>query len=42
LFLKGSNDPRYIPELVTGELLTVAGLLIFGVSVGRELLRKPA
>lgn len=35
-------DTKYIPFMVTGEVLTVAGMLIFGVSVARELMRKTA
>jgi hypothetical protein len=42
LFLGSSNDPKYIPGIVVGEVLTVLGMLIFGASVARELLRKPA
>jgi hypothetical protein len=41
LFLGNGNDPKYIPEIVVGEVLTVLGMLIFGASVARELLRKP-
>lgn len=37
-----SNDVKYVPYLVVGEVLTVLGMLIFAVSVGRELLRKTA
>jgi hypothetical protein len=36
LFLGHGNDPAYIPVMVVGEILTVLGLLIFGVSVVRE------
>jgi hypothetical protein len=39
LYLGHGNDPQYIPEIVVGEVLTVVGMLIFAVSVGRELLR---
>lgn len=42
LFLGSSNDPKYIPGIVVGEVLTVLGMLIFGASVARELVRKPA
>ena len=42
LYLGHGNDPQYIPEIVVGEVLTVLGMLIFGVSVGRELLRPRA
>lgn len=40
-YLKNAN-PALIPGLMVGEILTVGGLIIFGVSVGRELLRKSA
>jgi uncharacterized membrane protein len=40
LYLGGGNDPKYIPGMVAGELLTVLGMLIFATSVARELLRK--
>jgi hypothetical protein len=39
LYLGHGNDPKYIPVMVVGEVLTVLGMLIFAVSVGRELLR---
>lgn len=39
LFLGHGNDPKYIPFLVAGEILTVLGMVTFGVSVARELLR---
>ena len=39
LFLGHGNEPKYIPVMVVGEVLTVLGMLIFGASVGRELLR---
>ncbi len=42
LYLGSANNPKYIPIIVVGEILTLLGLLIFAVSVGRELLRKPA
>ena len=35
-------EAKYIPLIVVGEVLTVSGMLIFGISVARELLRKPA
>jgi hypothetical protein len=38
--LKG--DLTYLPFNIAGELLSVLGLLIFGVSVLRELVRKRA
>jgi hypothetical protein len=39
LFLP-ARDAKYIPGMMIGEVTTVLGLLVFGVSVGRELLRK--
>jgi hypothetical protein len=39
LLLANGNDPKFIPFIGVGEMLTVLGLLIFGVSVARELLR---
>ena len=41
IYLK-SNNQALIPGLLVGEILTVSGLVIFGVSAARELLRKPA
>jgi len=41
IYLK-SNNQALIPGLLVGEILTVGGLVIFGVSAARELLRKPA
>jgi cbb3-type cytochrome oxidase subunit 1 len=38
LFL-GSRDTGYVGGMVAGEIATVSSLLVFGVSVGRELLR---
>jgi hypothetical protein len=35
----GSNNANLIPVMIVGEVLTVLGMLIFGVSVARELLR---
>ena len=34
-----SNNASLIPVMAVGEILTVGGMLIFGVSVARELLR---
>lgn len=43
LFLSHGNDPKYVPFMVTGEILTVLGMLTFAVSVFRELFRaRPA
>ena len=41
LYLRG-NDAKYIPVLLVGEVLTVAGMVIFGISVAREFLRQRA
>ena len=38
LFLP-AHDTAYIPVMLVGEVATVLGLLVFAVSVGRELLR---
>jgi hypothetical protein len=35
----GSHDAKFIPGLVAGEILTVLSLLVFAVSVYRELTR---
>ena len=40
LFLRHGNDPAYIPMLVAGEILTVLGMVVFAISVARELLRR--
>jgi hypothetical protein len=42
LYLGHGNEPTYVPGIVVGEVLTVLGMLVFGASVTRELLRKPA
>jgi len=39
LYLAGGRDTKFIPGLVTGEILTVLSLLVFAVSVYRELMR---
>jgi len=39
LYLAGGRDTKYIPGLVAGEVLTVLSLLVFAVSVYRELMR---
>ena len=41
LFL-GSRDTSYVGGMVAGEIATVLSLLVFGVSVGRELIRPRA
>ena len=38
LFLP-ARDASYIPGMIAGEVASVLGLLVFGVSVARELLR---
>ena len=38
LYLRATNA-KYIPAIMVGEVLTVLGMLTFGVSVARELLR---
>jgi hypothetical protein len=40
LFLAGGNDPKFIPVMVVGEVLTVAGMACFAISVFRELMRR--
>jgi xanthine/uracil permease len=42
LYLAGGRDAKFIPGLVTGEVLTVLSLLVFAVSVYRELMRPRA
>ena len=42
LYLAGGRDTKFIPGLVTGEILTVLSLLVFAVSVYRELMRPRA
>ena len=34
-----ARDAKYIPGIIVGEIATVLGLLVFGVSVFRELTR---
>jgi hypothetical protein len=34
-----AHEAKYIPGIIAGELLTVSSLLVFGVSVYRELMR---
>lgn len=41
LFL-ASNDSKFIPVMVVGEVLTVIGMLIFALAVFRELFRSRA
>ncbi|HEY4943270.1 MAG TPA: hypothetical protein VII56_17705 [Rhizomicrobium sp.] len=43
LFLSNGNDPKYIPFMVVGEVLTSIAMLVFAISVFRELFRaRPA
>jgi uncharacterized membrane protein len=39
LFLS-SNDSRIIPAMIVGEVLTVLAMLVFAISVFRELFRR--
>jgi hypothetical protein len=39
IFLSTGNDPKYIPFMASGEVITLLGALIFAVSVLRELFR---
>jgi len=40
LFLSHSNDPKYLPIMVPGEILTTLGMAVFAISVFRELFRS--
>jgi hypothetical protein len=40
LFLHAGNDPKFVPFMVAGEVLTVIGMLVFAVAVFRELVRR--
>jgi|SRR4029078_230533 uncharacterized membrane protein YfcA len=40
IFLSSGNDPKFIPFMVTGEVMTFLAALIFAVSVLRELFRR--
>jgi cbb3-type cytochrome oxidase subunit 1 len=40
LMLSSDNAAKFEPFVATGSILTVIGLLVFGVSVVRELVRK--
>ncbi|MGN6147409.1 MAG: hypothetical protein ACTHPD_02610 [Rhizomicrobium sp.] len=42
MFLSNGNDPKYLPGMQAGEGLALLGMLIFGISVARELFRKRA
>jgi hypothetical protein len=39
MFLSHGNDAKFVPVMVTGEVLTVAGMGLFAISVLRELVR---
>ena len=40
LFLAHGNDKTYLPIMIPGEALSTLGMLIFAVSVFRELVRR--
>lgn len=40
LFLANGNDPKYVPFMTTGEILTFLGMATFAISVFRELFRR--
>jgi hypothetical protein len=42
MFLKGGNDPAWVPMMSAGEGIVAFGALIFAVSVFRELFRRRA
>ena len=42
MFLSHGNDKTYLPCMQAGEGLALLGMLIFGISVLRELFRKRA
>ncbi|HEY8949148.1 MAG TPA: hypothetical protein VIM56_09725 [Rhizomicrobium sp.] len=42
MFLNAGNDPKYLPGMQAGEGLALLGMVIFAISVVRELLRKRA
>jgi len=42
MFLSSGEDPKYLPGMQAGEGLALLGMLIFAISVVRELLRKRA
>lgn len=43
LFLANGRDPKFVPLMVPGEILTTLGMAIFAISVFRELFRaRPA
>ncbi|MEI9888117.1 MAG: hypothetical protein WDN08_16790 [Rhizomicrobium sp.] len=40
MFLSNGNDPKYVPFMMAGEILTLIGMATFALSVFRELFRK--
>jgi uncharacterized membrane protein AbrB (regulator of aidB expression) len=40
MFLANGNDQKYVPFMSAGEGLTLLGLIIFAISVYRELARR--
>lgn len=40
LFLNSGRDPKYVPGMITGEVLTLLGALAFAYSVVREMFRE--
>lgn len=40
LYLMNGMDQKFIPGIVVGEVLTVLGVILFGISVARELFRR--
>jgi hypothetical protein len=40
MFLKSGNDPKWVPPMAVGEVITALGALIFAISVFRELVRQ--
>ena len=39
-FLSSSNDPKYVPGMMAGEIMTLLGMVTFGISVVREMFRE--
>lgn len=39
-FLSSGRDPKYLPGMITGEVLTLLGAVTFAYSVVREMFRK--
>ena len=40
MFLNSARDPKYVPGMISGEVLTLLGALTFAVSVVREMFRE--